>query len=54
MAAMAGLSGSGKSTTAKLLAQQSGAIYLRSDAVRKHLAGIPLNQKGRATSTRRR
>ncbi|PZO18248.1 MAG: adenylyl-sulfate kinase [Leptolyngbya foveolarum] len=46
IAAMAGLSGSGKSTTARLLAEQSGAIHLRSDAVRKHLAGIPLDQKG--------
>lgn len=43
---MAGLSGSGKSTTARLLAQQLGAIHLRSDAVRKHLAGIPLDQPG--------
>lgn len=46
IAVMAGLSGSGKSTTASALAQQANAIHLRSDAVRKHLAGIPLNQKG--------
>ncbi len=43
---MAGLSGSGKSTTARELARQTGAVHLRSDAVRKHLAGIPLNQRG--------
>jgi aminoglycoside phosphotransferase family enzyme/predicted kinase len=43
---MAGLSGSGKSTTARLLAAQIQAIHLRSDAVRKHLAGVPLAQRG--------
>ncbi len=43
--AMVGLSGSGKSTTARTLAQQTGAIHLRSDAVRKHLAGVPLYEK---------
>ncbi|MBD2210135.1 AAA family ATPase [Calothrix sp. FACHB-156] len=43
---MSGLSGSGKSTTARSLARQIGAIHLRSDAVRKHLAGIPLMERG--------
>ncbi|MEO0768000.1 MAG: AAA family ATPase [Cyanobacteria bacterium J06649_4] len=43
---MSGLSGSGKSTTAAQLAQQAGAIRLRSDAVRKHLAGLSIHQKG--------
>jgi len=43
---MSGLSGAGKSTVAKQLARQLGAIHVRSDAVRKHLAGIPLEQKG--------
>lgn len=43
---MSGLSGSGKSTTAQQLAQLSGAIRLRSDAVRKHLAGISIHEKG--------
>lgn len=43
---MAGLSGSGKSTTARQLASQINAIHLRSDAVRKHLAGVPLDQRG--------
>ncbi|UKO96655.1 bifunctional aminoglycoside phosphotransferase/ATP-binding protein [Nostoc sp. UHCC 0870] len=43
---MSGLSGSGKSTTAKYLARQTGAIHLRSDAVRKHLGGIPLYERG--------
>lgn len=44
----AGLSGSGKSTVARLLAQKIGAVYIRSDAVRKHLAGIPLTESGTA------
>ncbi|MGF1522408.1 MAG: AAA family ATPase [Leptolyngbyaceae cyanobacterium] len=43
---MSGLSGSGKSTVARELSRQLGAIYLRSDAVRKHLAGIPVEQRG--------
>lgn len=43
---MSGLSGSGKSTTAQQLAQKYNAIYIRSDAVRKHLAGIGLQQRG--------
>ncbi len=43
---MSGLSGSGKTTVARQLARRLGAIHLRSDAVRKHLAGIPLDQKG--------
>jgi aminoglycoside phosphotransferase family enzyme/predicted kinase len=43
---MAGLSGSGKSTVARWLASQISAIHLRSDAVRKHLAGIPLDTAG--------
>jgi hypothetical protein len=43
---MSGLSGSGKSTVARHLAHQTGAIHIRSDAVRKHLAGIPLDERG--------
>ncbi len=43
---MVGLSGSGKSTTAQMLTRQAGAIRLRSDAIRKHLAGIALHTKG--------
>ncbi|MDZ7957932.1 MAG: AAA family ATPase [Aulosira sp. DedQUE10] len=43
---MSGVSGSGKSTTARYLARQLGAIHVRSDAVRKHLAGIPLMERG--------
>ncbi len=46
---MSGLSGSGKSTTARKLAQLMGAIHIRTDAVRKHLGGIPLHQKGEET-----
>ena len=45
---MSGLSGSGKSTTAKAIARAQNAIHLRSDAVRKHLAGIPIEQTGTA------
>lgn len=45
---MSGLSGSGKSTTARQIAQASGAIHIRSDAVRKHLAGISIHQRGDA------
>ncbi|MBE9041928.1 AAA family ATPase, partial [Oscillatoriales cyanobacterium LEGE 11467] len=43
---MSGLSGSGKSTIARQLARRLGAIHIRSDAVRKHLAGLDLHQKG--------
>ncbi|HEY9908575.1 MAG TPA: AAA family ATPase [Thermosynechococcaceae cyanobacterium] len=43
---MAGLSGSGKSTVARQFARQHGAIQIRSDAVRKHLAGVALSAKG--------
>ncbi|MBD1842400.1 AAA family ATPase [Cyanobacteria bacterium FACHB-63] len=43
---MSGLSGSGKSTIASNLARESGAIQIRSDAVRKHLGGIGLDEKG--------
>ena len=43
---MSGLSGVGKSTTAKYLARKLNAVHLRSDAVRKHLAGIPLLARG--------
>ena len=41
-----GISGSGKSTVAQAIAQQQNAIHIRSDAVRKHLAGIDLYEKG--------
>ena len=43
---MSGVSGSGKSTTAKTIAAEQDAIYLRSDAIRKQLAGIDLMQRG--------
>jgi aminoglycoside phosphotransferase family enzyme/predicted kinase len=43
---MSGLSGSGKTTVARQLARQTNAIHIRSDAVRKHLGGIPLMQRG--------
>jgi uncharacterized protein len=43
---LSGLSGAGKSTLGKQIAQQLGGVHLRSDAVRKHLAGMPLTSKG--------
>lgn len=43
---VSGLSGAGKSTLARHLSQQFVALHIRSDAVRKHLAGILLDQKG--------
>jgi uncharacterized protein len=43
---LSGLSGAGKSTVGKQLATSMGGIQLRSDAIRKHLAGIPLLTKG--------
>jgi aminoglycoside phosphotransferase family enzyme/predicted kinase len=43
---MSGVSGSGKTTVARQLAKHLGAIHIRSDAVRKHLAGIPLHERG--------
>jgi hypothetical protein len=46
---MSGLSGSGKSTTARTLARESGAIQIRSDSVRKHLGGVDLDAKGDAS-----
>ena len=49
MIVMSGLSGSGKTTIAKYIAPKINAIHLRSDAVRKHLAGIPLDQSGDAS-----
>lgn len=42
---MSGLSGSGKSTVARQLAKRINAIHLRSDAVRKHLAGISVGDR---------
>ncbi|NEP00072.1 MAG: AAA family ATPase [Symploca sp. SIO2E9] len=41
-----GLSGSGKTTVARYLARYLGAIHLRSDVLRKNLAGISLEQRG--------
>jgi aminoglycoside phosphotransferase family enzyme/predicted kinase len=40
---MYGHSGAGKSTVAKALAAKTGAVHIRSDAVRKHLAGVSLD-----------
>ncbi|MCC0178126.1 AAA family ATPase [Waterburya agarophytonicola K14] len=43
---MSGLSGSGKSTVAREIAKNKGAIQIRSDALRKHLAGTSLDESG--------
>jgi uncharacterized protein len=43
---MAGLSGAGKSTVGRQVARQVNGIHVRSDAVRKHLGGVPLHSKG--------
>lgn len=41
-----GVSGSGKTTLAHQAAELLDAVMVRSDAVRKHLAGIPLTTRG--------
>ncbi len=43
---ISGLSGSGKSTVGKQIAESLGGVQIRSDAVRKHLGGVPLLTKG--------
>ncbi len=43
---MSGLSGSGKTTVAREMAKQDQGILMRSDAVRKHLAGIDIEATG--------
>ncbi len=43
---MSGLSGSGKSSVAREIARNIDAIQIRSDAVRKYLADIPLDESG--------
>ncbi|RLU01207.1 MAG: aminoglycoside phosphotransferase [Ketobacter sp.] len=40
LAITCGVSGSGKSTLARKLAAQSGAVHLRSDVIRKQIAGL--------------
>jgi aminoglycoside phosphotransferase family enzyme len=44
-----GLSGSGKSTLARDVARELNGVMVRSDAVRKLLAGVPLTARGDAT-----
>lgn len=39
-----GLSGSGKSAVSRALASETAAIHLRSDAIRKHLHDVPLDE----------
>ncbi|MEX2588968.1 MAG: AAA family ATPase, partial [Chitinophagales bacterium] len=43
---MSGLSGSGKSTVARKIAEEKQFLIIRSDALRKHLTGVPLYEKG--------
>lgn len=43
-----GLSGAGKSTVARFISQQLGAVHIRSDALRKHIGGIDLDKPGPA------
>jgi len=42
---MSGISGTGKSTIARKIAQILNAIHIRSDAVRKHIAGVSLMER---------
>ncbi len=46
-----GVSGSGKTTLARQAAEVLDAVMVRSDAVRKHLAGIPLTSHGKQSGT---
>ncbi|MEB3175357.1 MAG: AAA family ATPase, partial [Cyanobacteriota bacterium] len=46
---LSGLSGAGKSTVARYLAPRVGALHLRSDAIRKQLAGVALTAQGSAS-----
>jgi len=48
---MCGLSGSGKSTVARNLAKKIDAIHIRSDAIRKHIAGVQLDDHGQEIYT---
>jgi aminoglycoside phosphotransferase family enzyme/gluconate kinase len=41
-----GLSGSGKSTVARRIAAKEEFLIIRSDALRKHITGVPLYEKG--------
>ena len=43
-----GLSGTGKTTLARSMANEYGALHVQADAVRKHLSGIPVNERGPA------
>jgi aminoglycoside phosphotransferase family enzyme/predicted kinase len=42
---MSGVSGSGKSTQARAIAAADQAIHLRSDVIRKHIAGVDLTER---------
>ncbi|MEX2016685.1 MAG: AAA family ATPase, partial [Candidatus Hydrogenedentales bacterium] len=46
---MCGISGSGKTTVARALAPRLAAVHVRADALRKHLAGVPLDERGDAS-----
>ena len=47
-----GLSGAGKSTVARCLAEGIDAVHIRSDAVRKHLAGVDLIERSKSIYTK--
>lgn len=41
-----GVSGSGKTTVARAIAPRLNAVHIRADALRKHLAGVPIDKRG--------
>lgn len=43
-----GLSGTGKTTLARSIANDYGALHVQADAIRKHFSGIPVNERGPA------
>ena len=46
-----GLSGSGKSAVSREISFQLSAVHLRSDAIRKHLFGVPLTETAESLYT---
>ena len=52
--AIGGLSGAGKTTLGRAVAQKISAIHIRADAVRKHLYGMPVFEKAPPEAYRRK